>query len=100
MPFFPFSQVVIFRPSHLHSKLEPNKEVFTGMADPFYIKKFLKASVHGLVGHLTQDNEDQFKKPLCTVYFNVDFERNAKGTVHFNLSKMQPSVLSQLGKVR
>lgn len=73
-------QVVIFRPSHLHSKLEPNKEVFTGMADPFYIKKFLKASVHGLVGHLTQDNEDQFKKPLCTVYFNVDFERNAKGT--------------------
>ena len=70
------------------------------MADPFYIKKFLKASVHGLVGHLTQDNEDQFKKPLCTVYFNVDFERNAKGTVHFNLSKMQPSVLSQLGKVR
>lgn len=56
------------------------------MADPFYIKKFLKASVHGLVGHLTQDNEDQFKKPLCTVYFNVDFERNAKGTVHFNLS--------------
>lgn len=73
-------QVVIFRPAHLHSKFEPNKEVFTGMVDAFYIKKFLKASVHGLVGHLTPDNEDQFKKPLCTVYYDVDFQLNAKGT--------------------
>lgn len=68
------------------------------MADPFYIKKFLKASVHGLVGHLTQDNEDQFKKPLCTVYFNVDFERNAKGTVHFNLSKNATICAESIGK--
>ena len=78
---FLFSEVVIFRPSHLRSKLEPSTEVFKGVADTFYIKKFIEASIHGLVGHITPENNDQFKKPLCIVYYKVDFERNAKGKV-------------------
>lgn len=51
------------------------------MADIFYIRKFLDASVHGLVGHMTPDNQDQFKQPLCVVYYKVDWKLNAKGEV-------------------
>ena len=71
--------MVIFRPTHLHSKLEPNKVVFKGSTERFYMQKFLEESVHGLAGHMTADNQDQFKKPVCVVYFNVDYKRNAKG---------------------
>jgi len=73
-------EVVLYRPSHLHSKFENNKEVYSGSADDFYIEKFLKAKVHGLAGHMTQDNQDQFNKPLCAVYYNVDYKLNRKGT--------------------
>ena len=73
------SELVIFRPLHLHSKLEPEKEVYKGVGDVFYIRKFLEASVHGLVGHMTPDNQDQFKQPLCVVYYKVDWKLNPKG---------------------
>jgi len=52
------------------------------VADIFYIRKFLDASVHGLVGHMTPDNQDQFKQPLCVVYYKVDWKLNAKGEVY------------------
>ncbi|KAJ7384503.1 Protein disulfide-isomerase A3 [Desmophyllum pertusum] len=73
-------ELVVFQPPHLHTKLEPSQETYKGVADIFYIKKFLDASVHGLVGYRTPDNQDQFKDPLCVVYYKVDFERNLKGT--------------------
>ena len=76
-----FSEMVIMRPKHLHSKLEAEKEVYKGEADIFYIRKFLDASVHGLAGHMTPDNQEQFKQPLCVVYYKVDWKRNAKGEV-------------------
>jgi hypothetical protein len=74
-----YSEIVIFRPSRLQTKLESPKEVYTGSADDFYIKKFLKAKLHGLVGHMTSDNQDQFNTPLCVVYYKVDYELNRKG---------------------
>lgn len=73
-------EIVIFRPKHLHTKLEPSKVVYTGIPEAFTIKKFIDATVHGLVGHMTQDNSDQFKKPLCVVYYGVDYKLNPKGT--------------------
>lgn len=73
--------MVIFRPKHLHSKLEDNKVVYPGSIDAFTMKKFLKDAVHGMVGHMTPSNEDQFKKPICVVYFAVDYIRNIKGEV-------------------
>ena len=71
--------MVVFRPPILHSKLEPNKVVFKGTVESFYMKKFLDESVHGLAGVMTQDNQDQFKKPLCVVYYAVDYKLNPKG---------------------
>ena len=70
---------MIFRPQRLHSKLEPNKAVYTGLPEAFTIEKFIDSSVHGLVGHMTSDNTDQFKQPLCVVYYKVDYEKNPKG---------------------
>jgi len=73
------SEVVLYRPSHLYSKFESPKEIYTGSADDFYIEKFLKAKLHGLAGHMKQDNQDQFNKPLCVMYYKVDFKLNRKG---------------------
>ncbi|XP_015754696.1 PREDICTED: protein disulfide-isomerase A3-like [Acropora digitifera] len=72
--------MVIFRPKHLNSKFEPNKEVFSGTETSFYMKKFIEETVHGMVGHMTSENEAQFKKPVCVVYFKVDYKLNPKGT--------------------
>lgn len=35
---------------------------------------------HGLVGLRTQANVGDFSKPLIVVYYNVDYNRDAKGT--------------------
>jgi len=75
----------MYRPSHLHSKFENTKEVYTGSPDEFYIEKFLKSKVHGLAGHMTQDNQDQFNKPLCVVYYNVDYKLNKKGEKNIDI---------------
>lgn len=79
--FFLFisSAMVIFRPKHLNSKFESNKEVFSGTETSFYMKKFIDETVHGMVGHMTSENEAQFKKPVCVVYFKVDYKLNPKG---------------------
>ena len=74
-----FSELVIFRPPHLHNKLEPNKVTFTGTATSFYMKKFIMQYVHGMVGVMTMDNMDQFREPVAVVYFDVDYKLNPKG---------------------
>ena len=35
---------------------------------------------HGLAGHRTSSNGEQFKKPLVVVYYDVDYVKNVKGT--------------------
>ncbi|XP_068693419.1 protein disulfide-isomerase A3-like [Montipora foliosa] len=73
-------EMVIFRPKHLNSKFESNKEVFAGTVTSFGLKKFIEETVHGLVGQMTSENENQFKKPVCVVYYKVDYKLNPKGT--------------------
>ena len=75
--------MVIFRPKHLNSKFESNKEVFAGTVTSFGLKKFIEETVHGLVGQMTSENENQFKKPVCVVYYKVDYKLNPKGKVSF-----------------
>ncbi|KAL9986344.1 hypothetical protein ACROYT_G000482 [Oculina patagonica] len=76
-------EMVIIRPQRLQTKLESNEEVYKGDADIFYIRKFLDASVHGLAGHMTPDNQDQFKQPLCVVYYKVDWKLDPKGSKYW-----------------
>jgi protein disulfide isomerase family A protein 3 len=41
---------------------------------------WVKSNYHGLCGHKTTDNAKDFKLPLVTVYYDVDYVKNVKGT--------------------
>ena len=34
----------------------------------------------GLCGLMTEENKDLFQKPVVVAYFNVDYQKNPKGT--------------------
>lgn len=72
--------VVLFRPRRLHTKLEPTSVKYDGVIKKFKVEKFIKENAHGLCGHLTQSNNDEFKKPLVTVFYAVDYKQNPKGS--------------------
>merc|ERR1712170_225999 len=72
--------LVLHRPKHLQSKFEPSEVKYEGKMDKSAIEKWIKENYHGLVGHRTVDNAREFKEPLVTVYFDVDYVKNIKGT--------------------
>jgi protein disulfide isomerase family A protein 3 len=73
-------KIVIFQPPRLQVKLEPTANVFSGMATQDNIVKFIYANIHGLVGHRTTSNSDEFKGPIVIVAYNVDYVKDVKGT--------------------
>ncbi|XP_070543063.1 protein disulfide-isomerase A3-like [Ptychodera flava] len=77
---FANGDVVIFRPAHLKNKFEDSTVKYDGTVTQSKLRKFVKENSLGLCGHLTPDNQSQFKKPLCTVYYDVDYVKNQKGT--------------------
>jgi len=72
--------IVLFRSRVMKNKFEPATVVYEGAEDKKLIKKFIKDNFHGLVGYRTQDTAADFVDPLITVYYNVDYMKNAKGT--------------------
>ena len=97
------SAVVLFQPSRLQNKLEKAQSRYSGKEDIADLKKWIKATLYeddvshsyeilfsemfcspGLVGFITPDIEKLFtdKRPLVTVYFNVDYKLNPKGRSH------------------
>lgn len=68
--------VVLVRPPALSNKFEPGHVVYSD-GD---LTSWVKDNYHGLVGIRTQDNMDAFKTPLVTVYYDVDYTKNPKGT--------------------
>ncbi|XP_077988752.1 protein disulfide-isomerase A3-like [Glandiceps talaboti] len=72
--------VVLFRPKHLNNKFEDSRVKYDDKVTQNKLKKFLNEKSLGLCGYMTPENAVQFKKPLCTVYFQVDYVRNVKGT--------------------
>lgn len=72
--------IVLYRPKQLKNRFEESEVVFSGKADAEEIQKFIDTSFHGLVGHRTTDNTNQFKNPLIIAYYKVDYAKNAKGT--------------------
>jgi len=73
-------EIVLFRPKRLHSMFEPKLVKCEDAASAFKIKSFVSANANGLCGQRTSANSDQFKKPLITAYFDVDYVKNVKGT--------------------
>ena len=70
--------IVLFRPKNLANKFEPSEVVYeasAGAAD-----KWVTANYHGICGVKTTDNVADFKNPLVTAYYAVDYVKNVKGT--------------------
>jgi len=72
--------VVLFQPKRLHNKFESSEQKYDGDAAQSKIKKWVSDNVHGLAGHRTSGNSEQFKKPLVVAYYNVDYVKDPKGT--------------------
>lgn len=73
-------QVVIYQPPRLQVKLENVENVYSGDASASKIKSFIQNEIHGIVGHRTVGNVQDFKNPLVVVNFNVDYVKDVKGS--------------------
>jgi len=73
-------QVVIFRPAIMANKFEDSQVVYDGEEKLAAMKTFVNENVHGLAGQRTTSNSEQFSKPLVSVYYDVDYVKNPKGT--------------------
>ncbi|XP_055917609.1 protein disulfide-isomerase A3 [Eupeodes corollae] len=71
--------IILFRAPHLANKFEPSFVKFDGSSE-LDLTNFIKANFHGLVGHKTQDVASDFKNPIITAYYSVDYAKNPKGT--------------------
>lgn len=74
---FTSPSVLLVRPQMLKNKFEESSLVWdeSGSMD-----EWISKNLHGLVGHRTQTNMQDFKPPLITVYYDVDYVKNPKGT--------------------
>jgi protein disulfide isomerase family A protein 3 len=72
--------VFLVRPKHLKSKFEDAELKYDGKMEKDAIINWVKSSYHGLCGHRTPENAKDFKLPLVTAYFDVDYAKNVKGT--------------------
>ncbi|XP_015788270.1 protein disulfide-isomerase A4 [Tetranychus urticae] len=69
--------VVLVRPSTLSNKFEESSVVWDESGS---LENWINSNYHGLVGHRTQSNMQDFKPPLVVVYYDVDYVKNPKGT--------------------
>merc|ERR1711953_153266 len=73
--------VVIFRPKHMHAKFEDASVVLSeGDASVDDIVSFVKKNEAGLVGQIKPTTDENYKRPLVIVYYQVDWKKNLKGT--------------------
>lgn len=72
--------VVLFQPRRLYNKFEERSVKYEGEMTMYKMKNWISANVHGLCGHRTSSNQDQFKKPLVIAYYDLDYVKNPKGT--------------------
>ncbi|XP_032650064.1 protein disulfide-isomerase A3 [Chelonoidis abingdonii] len=74
--------VVLFRPQRLANKFEDSTLRYTeDKITSGKIKKFLQENIFGICPHMTEDNKDLIQgKDLLVAYYDVDYEKNAKGS--------------------
>jgi len=71
------NKILVHQPKRLHSKFE---EPFQAVEGGENIKSNVQEKIHGLVGHRTLHNAGDFGQQLVVVYYNVNYDRDAKGT--------------------
>jgi len=69
--------IVLFRPKTMQNKFESSEVIYEG---PGPVDKWIKANYHGICGVRTTDNDADFKNPLVTAYYAVDYMKNAEVT--------------------
>lgn len=74
------NDIVLFREPKFRSKIEPSELKYAGEITDAKLKEWILSNLHGLVGHRTSTNLEEFQNPLVVVYFDVDFLKNVKGT--------------------
>ena len=72
--------VFLIRPKNLRSKFEDAELKYDGKMEKDALVTWVKNNYHGLCGHRTPDNAKDFKLPLVTAFYDVDYVKNAKGT--------------------
>ena len=72
--------IFLVRPKNLRSKFEDAELKYDGKVEKEAIVSWIKANYHGICGHKTTDNAKDFKLPLVTAYYDVDYVKNVKGT--------------------
>lgn len=73
--------VVLFRPKHMHAKFEDASAVLSNAdASADDVVDFVKNNEAGLVGQVKPTTDENFKRPLIIVYYQVDWKKNLKGT--------------------
>jgi len=74
------NSIVLVRPKHLQSKLEPSQIVWDGGNDKNALEAWILKEYHGLAGHRTTDNAKDFVGASVVAYYGVDYVKNTKGT--------------------
>ncbi|EDV27040.1 uncharacterized protein TRIADDRAFT_63251 [Trichoplax adhaerens] len=77
------SAVVLFRSPLLKSKFEEQRVKYSGAASVDDLKDFYRKNSLGLAGVMTDNNKDQFEKPLVIAFYDVDYVKNPKGTNYY-----------------
>ncbi|XP_009333068.1 PREDICTED: protein disulfide-isomerase A3 [Pygoscelis adeliae] len=74
--------IVLFRPPRLTNKFEDGSVKYTeDKITSGKIKKFIQENIFGICPHMTEDNKDLIQgKDLLVAYYDVDYEKNAKGS--------------------
>ncbi|XP_055330013.1 protein disulfide-isomerase A3-like [Paramacrobiotus metropolitanus] len=90
-------KAVLYRPKRLHNKFEPEHVGFESTVEN--LKQSIKDAVHGLVGHKTTSNTANFPSPLLTVYYDVDYTKNPKGSNYWR-NRILKVVSSQIEKLK
>ncbi|XP_053128432.1 protein disulfide-isomerase A3 [Hemicordylus capensis] len=74
--------IFLFRPPHLANKFEENSVRYTeSKITTGKIKKFLQDNLFGICPHMTEDNKELIQgKDLLVAYYDVDYEKNPKGS--------------------
>lgn len=90
--------VVLIRAKKFHSKFEDNEVVYDGSPDAVALESFIRKRFFGLVGHRTQENYQQFDNPLLIAYYDVDYDKNTKGTNYWR-NRIMKAVKEFSGKL-
>ncbi|OQR74426.1 protein disulfide-isomerase A3-like [Tropilaelaps mercedesae] len=92
------NDVVLIRAKKFYNIFESSKVVYDGPPDTLALESFVKKSYFGLVGHRTKDNYQNFETPLLVAYYDVDYEKNPKGTNYWR-NRIMKAVVEFSGKL-